>query len=143
MINRRVVLRRLGKIKENLKVLRRISQLPFESFSADIEKRYVAERALEISIQALIDVCAHLVKQAQVSIPDENHDFPLILGRLGVFPQDLAERLAGMIGMRNVLVHEYLDIDLSLVYQALKENLGDFDEFARYIVEYLEKEGIA
>lgn len=31
-----------------------------------------------------------------------------------------------MIGFRNVLVHEYMDVDRRLVYEVLQSNLGEF-----------------
>lgn len=43
-----------------------------------------------------------------------------------------------MAGFRNVLVHNYADLDNAIVYGALKKRLGDFDEYARAIVTYLE-----
>ena len=34
-----------------------------------------------------------------------------------------------MTGLRNVLVHDYLEIDLHLIHRIIKSALGDFEEF--------------
>ncbi len=42
-----------------------------------------------------------------------------------------------MAGFRNILVHGYIDIDEALVYYHLKEDLAEFEEFIKYIIQYL------
>ena len=60
------------------------------------------------------------------------------MGKHGVIPKDFASKIEGMAGFRNILVHDYLEIDPRKVYQNLLNALKDFDEFARYIVGYIE-----
>lgn len=47
-----------------------------------------------------------------------------------------------MARFRNIMVHEYTKIDDATVYGVWKKRLGDFDEFARAIVAYLERESV-
>jgi uncharacterized protein YutE (UPF0331/DUF86 family) len=42
-----------------------------------------------------------------------------------------------MIGFRNILVHEYMEIDRRLVHEHLRERLGDFDELRLAFVRLL------
>lgn len=51
----------------------------------------------------------------------------------------LCSRLQDMARLRNLVVHEYTKIDNAIVYGILKKHLGDFDEFARAIVAYMER----
>jgi len=46
--------------------------------------------------------------------------------------EELGKRLISMEGLRNLLVHEYIKIDLSLLYEFLN-NIDDFKEFIYYI----------
>ncbi len=48
----------------------------------------------------------------------------------------LAQKIAGMVGLRNLLIHEYIKIDEEKLYQFL-ENLDNFVEFAMQIEKYL------
>ena len=52
----------------------------------------------------------------------------------GELPADLGQRLADAASMRNVLVHEYLEVDLDEVEAAL-ERLDDLRRFARIMSE--------
>ena len=42
-----------------------------------------------------------------------------------------------MAGFRNILVHQYLEIDHRLVYDALQNRLDDFRAFANYVVLFM------
>lgn len=44
-----------------------------------------------------------------------------------------------MAKFRNVLVHLYLEVDLRRVYRYLQESLEDFEQFACYVSEWLQR----
>lgn len=62
-----------------------------------------------------------------------------MLAREGIVEESLARRLAAATGLRNVLVHGYLDVVLGTVYQAIQDDLGDIEAFSRHIAEFLER----
>jgi len=39
--------------------------------------------------------------------------------------------------MRNILVHQYVEVDVKKVYAILRDHLDDFDHFARQIKRFL------
>lgn len=51
----------------------------------------------------------------------------------GFLPIDLAQRLMPMAGLRNILVHDYLDLDRGKIYDLLQDCLEDFEQFATQI----------
>lgn len=142
MIDVRIVYRRLEKIKANMGLLAEAAQISYIEFAGDAMRYYATERALHVSIQAVIDICTYLIKDAQIKMPEEYRDLPAIMVKMGVIPTDMESRLANMISMRNILVHEYLEIDLSIVHSSLRDDLADFDLFARLVEDYLEREGV-
>jgi len=46
-----------------------------------------------------------------------------------------------MAKLRNILIHEYINIDHRKVYDSLQNNLDDFRRFSQYVYEWLVKEG--
>ncbi len=46
-----------------------------------------------------------------------------------------------MSAMRNILVHQYVDVDPVKVHEVVQFHLEDFDRFAEAVVRYLEGEG--
>ncbi len=49
---------------------------------------------------------------------------------MGILPADFAGHFGDIAGFRNVLVHNYLDVDLDAVVRMLREHLGDFEVYA-------------
>ena len=66
-------------------------------------------------------------------------DIPERLFAHGVIPREEVPTLKAMIGMRNILVRQYVDVDVAKLHQAIRECLADFDRFAQAIVRYLER----
>lgn len=55
----------------------------------------------------------------------------------GVLSGALGERLRGLGGLRNVLVHRHLEIDPGRVHDHLEKALRDFSDFIAEIETYL------
>ena len=47
------------------------------------------------------------------------------------------KRIKAMTGLRNILIHEYLRVDVPKLYSYLRNRLGDFTEFMSYTQKYL------
>jgi len=45
--------------------------------------------------------------------------------------RDLEKKLIGMVGFRNIVVHQYQKIDYELVKEVLEQHADDLLEFAR------------
>lgn len=71
----------------------------------------------------------HLVAEEGTATPDDYGAAFVALAGLGVVPRSLAERLRTAAGLRNILVHAYLDVDPGRLLAQLDE-LDDFVEFA-------------
>jgi uncharacterized protein YutE (UPF0331/DUF86 family) len=69
----------------------------------------------------------------------ENKELFAILAKMNIIDQELSINLQKMAGMRNILAHEYLEIDKTQVYQAIKENLPDIVHYCQAIEAFLQK----
>jgi len=140
LVDREVIRARLDVIAENLEILRReVVPLSREALTTDHNHYLKAERLIQVAIQAVIDICNHLNAALQLHAVRDQRQVIQNLARHGVFPKDFSDTLVQMVGFRNILVHDYCVIDLNRLYEITQNNLDDFDSFARYINEYLEK----
>lgn len=121
-----------------LKKLRELAKLEYEEFSESQTFPDLAERNLQIAIQCLLDIGNHIIAEEGFKPPDRNEDIFKILGEEGIIPISFASRIEGMASFRNILVHDYLEIDIQKVYHHLTNYLEDFREFARHIIKYIE-----
>ena len=138
MVDRYVVQARIAKIREYVALLRRIRrQADEQRFIKDPLIYGNAERYLQLAIQAVLDVSNHIVADMRLNVPADSKELFDLLARHHVLPLSLSKKLVSMAGFRNVLVHEYLEIDRGRVYRALREELGDFERFVKAVSKLL------
>lgn len=101
-------------------------------------ERDSVERNMQLAIQSVLDLGSMIIADYSLGTPNDNEHIITILGNNGVLPPELAERIKKMGGMRNALVHDYLYIDEDELFDAFENRLGDFDDFAANLVNFLD-----
>ena len=138
MVDRYIVQARIAKIREYLALLTKIyKQADEASFLKDPLIYGNAERYLQLAIQCVIDISNHTVADLKLRLPSDNAELFELMANNKIIPRALAQKLTAMAGFRNILVHEYLEIDRRKVYSTLKKDLGDFENFIRAISKLL------
>lgn len=138
MVDRFVVAARLAKIREYVALLRKIRGLADERHFVNDPLVYGnAERYLQLSIQAVLDISHHIVADRNLPLPADSRSLFELLARHKVISKPLSVKLTAMAGFRNILVHEYLEIDRHRVYRALTKDLPDFETFIRAVTRLL------
>ena len=132
-----VVRRKLLEIGEAEGHLRSWAPVTVEQLEENQQLRWAVERGLQIAAEALFDAGAHILSAEFQEVVDEYRQIPKRLLARGVLSPTTASRLKGLAGFRNVLVHEYADIDLRRVHAGL-ERLGDFDAFVTDVEQWLQ-----
>jgi len=130
LVDRDAVVRRLVLLDELLVDLDRARARGVAAYRDDRGLRRQTERALQLALQVCIDVAAHVVAEEGLGMPDDARGLFGRLARAGHVDAALADRLAVAAGLRNVLVHAYVDLDDERVFAALSD-LDDLRAFAR------------
>lgn len=89
-------------------------------------------------VEVVVDVAQHLCAAEGWGPPSDNGAAVRLLGARGVLPPALADRLVLAVGFRNVLVHEYVEVDDALVEQRL-EDLSDLTAFVKALAGWLRR----
>ena len=139
MVDEVRVLRLLRSLADDVSVLRAEADAKEERRADEMWLRGV-KYAFVTAIEACIDVAQHVCSSEGWGPPRDNGDAMLVLGRHGVLEPDLAERMRAAVGFRNVLVHQYGDVDDDIVQDRLGD-LGDLDAFASRVVRLLDSRG--
>ena len=133
----KVIITRLQKLDGYVRHLRQLQQASLDEYLEDENLQAVVERRLQLAIQVCMDIANYLIAQLGLTSPDDLENIFVILGRETIIPSELAGRMVGMVRFRNILVHDYLDINSLMVYHSLADELNDFDEFAQQIIKYI------
>jgi len=119
-----------------LKKLARIEACVADLQLADLERLkddVVVERfvlhTLQLAAQAVIDVAAHIVSDDRLGTPRSNAALFELLARHGWIDAAAAQALAQMARFRNVIVHDYDDLDLALIHHIATTRVVDLIHF--------------
>ena len=135
MVDSSVVLARVTKIRQCVAILRRYALLDENSFLGNPDVSGNAERQLQVAIQAVIDIGNHVLADRDLGTAKDYKDIFRILSENRIVSKSLAGRLASMTGLRNVLVHDYLEVDLTIVRNILRKDLADFEKFITAVLK--------
>lgn len=131
MTDPELIAKKLGEIETCVSELRTLAQP--DRIRQDIRERRFVEHTLQLAIQAALDVASHIVSDERLGEPRTNRELFDLLEHGGWVAPELAQTLRNMVGFRNVLVHGYDTVDLTVVEDVLRRRLGDLLEFAAVI----------
>jgi len=135
---RRVVV--ADKITLVRRMLDGIGSLPlasFVAFTAEPHKVAAAESYLRRALEALLDLCRHVLAKGFGRAPAEYAEVARQLGEVAVLSPALAERLSVMARYRNRMVHFYDEIGEAELFGILTRELGDFESVMAAILAWM------
>jgi len=131
---------KLKKLREIIDKLEELKKISYDQFINESIYPDATMRNLQVGVEAVVDIGTHMLSEIfQVKVSEYKEAIQR-LGETGVVPRQFAKENADMAKFRNLLVHEYGDIDIAKVYAYLQKAPDIFRQFAKYYVEFLEKE---
>jgi len=109
------------KIEENARHVEAWLPGTLEGFQTDALRQNAVERALQVSIEALVDLAALVWTARRLGVPKDEEGIVLALRNASLLTSDEATTLADLRRFRNVLVHQYERLDVTRVYAHAKE----------------------
>ncbi len=134
MLDRERILAKIDALDGYLKELQGILPASLGDYKR-VEKRRACERLLQVSIECVIDICGLMVTGLRLGLPAEEDDLFEKLEQAGIITSPKKQSLKKMKGFRNILVHEYGEVDNMIVYDILQNNLNDFEAFKQDILQ--------
>jgi uncharacterized protein YutE (UPF0331/DUF86 family) len=131
MTDPELVAKKLAFIETCVAELRRLANP--EIIETDIREERFVEHTLQMAIQAAQDVASHIVSDERMGEPRTNRELFDLLARNGWLDEPEAALLGNMVGFRNILVHGYGDVDLSIVRDVLENHLDELLQFAAVV----------
>ena len=126
----------MEKLSECLKKLEVLRGKPKEELLGDTYLQDIVERNFQVLAQAIIDIANRIISLENLEKPRDYYEAILRLGHGEIVPADFAKKLAPLAGFRNILVHDYLELDWDEVYANL-QRLGDIHTFLTIVKAWL------
>ncbi|UCD16044.1 MAG: DUF86 domain-containing protein [Candidatus Omnitrophota bacterium] len=141
MISRLNLNAKLEKLQEYVRYLKEYQKHPLKELQKDYTLTGAVLHYLQISIECVIDIGEVIISELKLRKPADGREVFKILAENEIIPSEFAERFAPVASFRNILVHEYAEIDLDKVYSHLQNDLKDFDFYVQCIAEFVKTKG--
>ena len=135
MVSFEKVVHKFQQLDEYLKILAKISKTPRETFLKDKILIGSAKYYLQVSIECCLDVANHIIASEKLRAPRDYSDSFLVIQEEGLISSELGDKLRQMAKFKNRLVHPYGEIDNTNVYEYIKGDLKDIEEFKAIIID--------
>jgi len=132
-----VVERRMAKILEEIEFLKTVKLQKLDEFIEDGKSLRSTAKAIETIVQSIIDISSHIVAQNHWGVTDTYRNTIALLATHKVIEDNLSSNLQQVVAMRNILVHQYLDIDFHIIWNSIENLSEDASEFIKAINRYL------
>ncbi|MGY0692798.1 type VII toxin-antitoxin system HepT family RNase toxin [Virgibacillus sp. FSP13] len=91
---------------------------------------------LQRACEASIDLAMYIVSEKQLGLPQNSRDAFSFIQTEGIITSSLAQKMKAMVGFRNIAVHDYQEINLTILQKILDEHLEDFSKYTQVIMKY-------
>ena len=114
---------KIKEIEQYLDELVGITPDSLEDYIKDFKTKAACERYAERIIEAVIDLAFLLIKEKRLPLPENDLQAFDILSKNKIISIELAVRLQDAKRIRNILAHEYGEVDDEILFYAIKEEL--------------------
>lgn len=134
-VDKELVQHHAKQLREAITILHSLGETTREEFITDYRIYGLAERYLQLAIEASLHICGIFVASFGLRRPEGFHELLSIVAAQRIIPQTLAYRLEILINLRDALVHDPGTLSHDLLYDHIQQRLDDLKTFADAIEE--------
>lgn len=139
MVNQEKVDGLIENLRTYLNQLNELKNLDLHTFLSDFSKANSAKYLFQIAIECCLDIGNHIISSEGFRMPYDYKDIFKVLNENKIIPDDFLETAISMAKFRNRLVHLYWEVSNDKIYEYLQQHLKYFDEYVKYILNYISK----
>lgn len=129
MSSQEAIRNQITTVKSYLKDLENYTNTTQEELKNNLERRRAIERILYLLAQSVIDLAESVVSLKNFRKPTTLAETFDILQEEEIISLELAQELINMAKFRNIIAHDYTDLDYSIVEKILKSEYKDIKNF--------------
>jgi uncharacterized protein YutE (UPF0331/DUF86 family) len=123
MVNQAIFSQRLDALDDYLRKLTAFQGVDRDEFVREPAMFDLAERYLHLVVECVLDLANHYIADRGLPAPATNRDSFTTLEQAGELPAVVAENMRQWAGLRNILVHQYLNIDHAMTHRIIQDDL--------------------
>jgi uncharacterized protein YutE (UPF0331/DUF86 family) len=134
-----VIENKLSSIKRYLLILDNFKNYSRDTLENDLVIRGAVERYLYLVSQSAIDLAEAVISYKKLRKPTTMSESFYILGEGKFIDNTLVQKMAKLVGFRNIMAHDYEKVDYNIVYDILQFRLNNIEEFLDSVEKILKK----
>jgi uncharacterized protein YutE (UPF0331/DUF86 family) len=107
--------------------------------SKPFSEDYLKQDAIAINLQRACEICIDLanmtIRKQKLGNPKESRESFLILEKEKIISAQLSKNLCAMVGFRNILVHEYQEMELAIMEDVILNHLDELIDYTNLILK--------
>lgn len=138
-LSKELVIQKISQAEEQLLKARELLKLSNREILEDNINLSALERYFQLTVDSILGANNHIIKESDLRLADDLQSTFYILAEGGILPKEFSQKIAPVVGLRNLLIHQYEKIDDKKFLEDFRKHNGDFDEYFKYITLYLSK----
>ncbi len=139
MIDKELLKNKMSDIQGYLSEMEPILKEDARSIIDDSLKIHALERLFQLLVDTAISINTHIISESEFQVPNDYQSTFTTLGENDVFPMHFMEKIAPSVGLRNLVVHKYGRVDLKKMVDDIKNEIGDYVEYLKFVAVFLKE----
>lgn len=135
MVNKNILVGRVEQIEKHLRKIAAYRKMPLGKFLRDEKTQDIVEYNLFQIVNHFIDIIQHVVVDEDYGFPQTAYEAAQILADKKILTAKDLEIFKNMIGFRNVVGHDYIEINKKTVYYIFTTGEKEIKRVLSRIVE--------
>lgn len=137
MVDKSIVLRKIAGLDTYHHQLKTFSDITIDDYKSNWKTQRIVERTLQIMIEICVDIATHIISDGGMRVPTSYSDTFKVLFEHNIINSELFTIMEKMAKFRNVVVHQYEEVNAEIVMLILNKHLDDFERFKDAVLEYI------
>ena len=137
MTNINIIEQQISAINKYLKILKGCQKYSQKKVEKDDLLKGSVERYLYLLTQETINLAEAIISLKDFRRPDTYAETFRILNEEKIISSGLTQKLVEVAKFRNIIAHDYKNIDYAIIYDVLQNGLSDIEKFVKEIKKSL------
>lgn len=133
MENKAVVINKFNTIEKCINRINEEYENNFQNLE-DYRKMDMIVLNLQRACEAVLDLAMYVVSTRKLGLPQNKRETFKLLEENNIIDSKMSKDMQGMVGFRNIAVHDYKEIDEKILQDVIENHLNDLLQFARTIL---------
>ena len=134
MVDNDILFAKISSVKKHLNRVKKQAGITLSEFVNNADAQDIILFNLQLAIQNCIDIAAHIVSEEVMKVAGSTSEMFYYLEENAVIKQQLTEKMIKAVGLRNLIVHEYGNLDMKIIYEASRHDIKDLNDFLKAVV---------